>query len=185
MSQIQIWHAMSLHNCLIFYEIIFYWPIKIMKSIKRITPSVTTVLSDEELRFLHRILVLYEKYGTRLVTVRFDDKSISHFLNSHNLSTPHDTKKNKIWIEETKDNFIQFKGSGNIPRRLVRYIRHSFAHNRLEKVNGGTEDERIHFQNWKINRKINDNKPYCDFDASIKFCDLKDLMQLMLPKYFK
>lgn len=72
-----------------------------------------------------------------------------------------------------------------IGRRLVKYIRHAFAHNILEKVNKGTPEERIHLQNWNINRKINDNKPYCVFDANIKFKDLKNLMQLILSKYSK
>lgn len=72
-----------------------------------------------------------------------------------------------------------------IGRRLVKYIRHAFAHNILEKVNNGTPEERIHLQNWNINRKINDNKPYCVFDANIKFKDLKNLMQLILSKYSK
>lgn len=156
-----------------------------MKTVKRIIPSIKEILSDDELQFFHKILILHEKYGERLVTTRFDDKNIAKYLSSHNLSTPHDTNKNKIWIEKTDTDYIQFKGSGNIGRRLVKYIRHAFAHNILEKVNNGTPEERIHLQNWNINRKINDNKPYCVFDANIKFKDLKNLMQLILSKYSK
>ena len=115
-----------------------------MKTVKKFVPSTKEILSDDELRFFHRVLVLHEKYGNKLKTIRFDDKAITQYLDSVNLSTPHDTKKRKIWIEETKTDCIQFKGSGNIGRRLVRFIRHAYAHNVIEKVNKDKTEERIH-----------------------------------------
>lgn len=156
-----------------------------MKTVSSIIPSTKDILSSEELRFFHRILVIYEKYKRDLKTTRFDDKVITNYLQAQGISTPHDTVKNKIWIENTVVDYIQFKGTGNIGRRLVKFIRHAFAHNIIEKVNKNCLEERIHLQIWNINRKINDNKPYCTFDANIKFDDLKQLMYLILPKYLK
>lgn len=159
--------------------------------VARITPSKDDFLInkdlesfDEELRFFHKILVLWERYGYALVTTRFDDRSISAFLKNRNISSPHDTKNKKIVIEDCKNDFIQFKGSGNVGRRLVKFIRNSYAHNIMERTESESSIGYLHLQTWGVSRRVNDGKPYCKFDLCLKFEDLRDLMEIILKKYW-